>query len=117
MLAGISARSDARPIEPIQVAGYLRATQPCMLRIDVIRNGQRCLWLQGDLTGVWVDELRKQWQQETERQAGAVAVHLHDVGWVDEDGMKLLRDIHHRGDKLTGRGVMINYLIDQIVSG
>jgi hypothetical protein len=44
-------------------------------------------------------------------------IHLVDVGYVDEKGKELLAEIHSRGHRLEGRGVMVRHLVAEITEG
>ena len=56
--------------------------------------------LQGDVIGLWVGELQR--SCDGARASGlAVTVDLTDVGFVDQDGVDLLRRLRARGVSLV----------------
>lgn len=60
------------------------------------RDRQSTLRLEGDVIGLWVDELRR--SSEEPLAAGTqLTVDLADVGFVDREGIELLQRLGARG--------------------
>ena len=81
-----------------------------MLRIveEAERRGTR-LYLQGDVIGLWVEELQR--SCEAARQAGPVTVDLSDVGFVDWTGVSLLRKLDDAGVRLVNAS---RFVVEQL---
>ena len=63
------------------------------------RDRHNTLRLEGDVIGVWVDELRRS-SEEVLASGDRLVVDLADVGFVDRGGVELLQT-------LVGRGVAL----------
>lgn len=67
-----------------------------MLRIEPIEaGGSVVLRLEGRVVGPWVEELRGACESALE-QRGRLAVDLAGVGFVDRDGLALLKGLRYR---------------------
>jgi len=87
-----------------------------MLRITITDNEFEQRWiLQGRLSGEWVAELETAWKGRRQN-ARRYIVDLSDVTLVDKCGEKLLETMGRAGAELTGSGVYLNYLVDEINS-
>ena len=87
-----------------------------MLRITITDNEFEQRWiLQGRLIGEWVAELETAWKSRRQN-ARRYIVDLTDVTLVDKCGEKLLETMGRAGAELTGSGVYLNYLVDEIKS-
>ena len=89
-----------------------------MLRIEVDEQPEKTIFhVEGKLAGDWVDELRRVWtavrNESPEKQA---IVELSSVMAVDNPGRKLLSQMHTWGTRLTGKGLMIRSLIEEITA-
>jgi ABC-type transporter Mla MlaB component len=89
-----------------------------MIRIDVEDESKATtLHVEGKLAGDCVDELRRVWasvrNQSPEKET---VVDLSSVRVVDCTGRKLLCQMHGWGTRLTGTGLMIGPLIEEICS-
>ena len=87
-----------------------------MLRITTqkIGTGLR-LKLDGKLSGPWLAELERAWSELAKpARNGCVIVDITEVTHIDPDGRRLLEQMHQRGVKLTGCGIMIRDIIQQI---
>lgn len=89
-----------------------------MLRITTksgTSKSEIVLIVEGKLVKAWVDELRRCW-----RDAAAITqtiiVDLAAVSFVDGEGEKLLAEMHRGGVKVTGSGVMVTALIEEITN-
>jgi outer membrane protein len=90
-----------------------------MLRVTVKKDGQKEVWeLEGRLSGEWVKELKRYWDQSTARLAGTpVRVYLKAVSYVDPAGKQILSEMHATGAELEGCGCMTRALVDEIARG
>lgn len=87
-----------------------------MLRITITESEFEQRWiLQGRLMGEWVGELETAWKSRR-KDARRTIVDLTDVTLVDKCGEKLLEAMGRGGAELTGSGVYLNYLVDEINS-
>lgn len=85
-----------------------------MLRITITENEFEQRWiLQGRLIGEWVVELERAWKSRRQN-AHRCVVDLTDVTLVDKCGEELLEAMGRGGAELTGSGVYLNYLVDEI---
>ena len=87
-----------------------------MLRIQIDKQAEKTiLQVEGKLAGDWVDELRRVWTTVRDESPGKPAVvELSSVITVDKPGRKLLSQMYAWGTRLTGKGLMIRSLIDEI---
>jgi anti-anti-sigma regulatory factor len=87
-----------------------------MLRIRVDDQSEKTIFhVEGKLAGDWVDELRRVWTNVRNESPGKQAVvELSSVIAVDNPGRRLLSQMHSWGTQLTGKGLMIRSLIDEI---
>jgi ABC-type transporter Mla MlaB component len=83
---------------PVQPAGAIKP----MLKIETVRNGSGTvtLILEGQLIGLWVDELRLACAR-ARRARARVAVDLGGVAFVDRDGVALLRELADHGTRMS----------------
>lgn len=85
-----------------------------MLRITVEeQHGWATIHLEGTLCGPWVEELRQCWWG-TLACPEQVVVDLEAVTSMDESAKSLLEEMHAAGTQLHGRGLMTNYILEQI---
>lgn len=71
-----------------------------MLRITPIASeNDVCLRLEGKIVGAWVDELRRTVDREAARTAH-VRLDLLDVIFVDDAGLRLLRELAAAGVRI-----------------
>jgi ABC-type transporter Mla MlaB component len=88
-----------------------------MLRITITDNELEQRWiLQGRLAGPWVTELESNWKNRRVKDQRKCVVDLTDVTVVDKCGEQLLEEMQRAGAELTGSGVYLNYLVDEITS-
>ena len=87
-----------------------------MLRIEVDKqHDTTMLRVEGKLAGDCVDELRRVWMiVRTEAPEKQAVVELSSVLTVDNPGRTLLGQMHRGGTRLTGSGLMIRSLIEEI---
>ena len=101
---------------PAGCAGKQLAPVSYMLRITLQeQHGWATIHLEGMLCGPWVDEVRRCWW-ETRACPEQVVIELGSVTSIDDMGRALLAEMHRAGTQLRGRGVMTNYILEQIQS-
>src|SRR5262249_11274657 len=93
-----------------------RRRQKNMFRIRVDDQSQSTtLYIEGNLVGGSVNELRRVWTdlhgQSPNKQT---VIELTSVRAVDHAGYKVLRQMHEWGTRLTGSGLVIASLIEEI---
>jgi ABC-type transporter Mla MlaB component len=85
-----------------------------MLRITVREErGRATLKLEGNLSGPWVTELARCWQ-ETMFCPEHIIVDLSGVRTFDTQGKSLLREMHDAGSQLQGIGPLTSYIVEEI---
>ena len=67
------------------------------------------LYLQGDVIGLWVEELQR--SCEAARGAGPFTVDLRDVGFLDGAGVTLLRKLDEAGVRLVNAS---GFVVEQL---
>jgi len=80
--------------------------------LKIVEQGERegtRLRLQGDVIGLWVEELRR--SCDSARRAGPVTVDLTDVGFLDWAGVDLLRRLDDDGVRLVNAS---RFVIEQL---
>ena len=87
-----------------------------MLRVRVDDQARMTtFYVEGKLTGVSVDELRKAWAAaRIQNEKKPTVIELTSLFIVDAAGRKLLAEMHGSGAQLAGTGIMIRPLIDEI---
>jgi ABC-type transporter Mla MlaB component len=85
-----------------------------MLRITVREErGRASLKLEGNLSGPWVKELERCWQ-ETMFCPEHIIIDLSGVRRFDSQAKSLLRELHHAGSQLKGDGTLTSYILEEI---
>jgi ABC-type transporter Mla MlaB component len=85
-----------------------------MLRITVREErGRATLKLEGNLSGPWVNELERCWQ-ETMFCPEHIIIDLSGVQRFDSRAKSLLRDLHIAGSELKGEGPLTSYIVEEI---
>src|SRR5882724_13470222 len=89
-----------------------------MLRITINdAEEERCIVVEGKLTGPWVSVLDKCWEKTlAASQSKAMTVNLTAVTFVDSEGKNLLTKIRQQGAKLISSGCLINTIVEEIES-
>ena len=87
-----------------------------MLRITVHDSPAALRFqLEGKLIGPWVAELRQSWltakSVQNDRQ---IIVDLADVGFIDESGKELLRELSQSGAKFIACQPLTRAIVDQV---
>jgi ABC-type transporter Mla MlaB component len=87
-----------------------------MLRIHIEEKCESAtIRLEGRLAGPWVEELERCWRNALARLKNrTVVIELDTVTFVDAEGQSLLAEMHRAGAILVGRGVLSQYLAEQI---
>lgn len=87
-----------------------------MLKITVSREQEQTTFaLAGQLTGPWVQELRRCWRSRMEAdQAGGCLVDLRDTTYIDAEGTALLSDMHRAGAVFLAVGCMTRAIVEQV---
>ena len=90
-----------------------------MMKITFCKNSESTmLKLEGKLAGPWVNELEKAWRAFSPTATPEhLVVNLSDVTFVDDDGRKLLAEMHKAGAELIGDGLMTRFTIERIKQG
>ena len=89
-----------------------------MLRISYAQTptGQRWI-LCGQLTGLWVEELRSFWERTRNASVESHAVlDLSDVTFIDESGERLLSDMRLAGIEFVAGGIENKHLLENLCS-
>lgn len=85
-----------------------------MLRITSIESpGRLTLKLEGKLLGAWVDELRAASQPLT-TFIGERALDLADLTFIDDAGVRQLRDLTDQGMRITSCSQFVSELLHTV---
>lgn len=85
-----------------------------MLRITVREErGRATLKVEGNLSGPWVSELERCWQ-ETLFCPEHIIIDLSEVRQFDSQAKSLLRELHVAGSQLKGEGPLTSYIVQEI---
>jgi hypothetical protein len=89
-----------------------------MLKITNGTSFKQQRWiLSRQLAGLWVAELRSNWDQVRSRSRGRrYVVDLSDVNLIDELGKGLLGELRDEGAEFVARGVYTKYLLENLKS-
>ena len=87
-----------------------------MLRITNSATVNEDRWiLSGQLAGLWVAELRSNWDQLRERSRGRrCVIDLSDVTLIDKSGERLLGQLKDEGARLVAKGVYTRHLLENL---
>jgi hypothetical protein len=87
-----------------------------MLRITNSATVDEERWiLCGRLAGLWVAELRSNWDQVRARSPGRrCVIDLSDVTFINEDGEGLLGELRDEGAEFVARGVCNRHLLENL---
>ena len=86
-----------------------------MLKITShIRNQAMQLSLEGELTGPWVNELERAWQQVKPSGKGNFVIDLTGVTFIESDGKALLRRLWQDGAELIATGCCNRSIVHEI---
>jgi anti-anti-sigma regulatory factor len=89
-----------------------------MLRITNRATADEDRWiLCGQLAGLWVAELRSNWDQEGRRSQGRrCVIDLSDVTHIDKSGERLLGELKCEGAEFVAKGMYTRHLLDNLNS-
>ena len=87
-----------------------------MLKITNRATADEDRWiLCGQLAGLWVAELRSNWDQERDRSRGhRCVIDLSDVTHIDKSGEKLLGELKCEGAEFVAKGMYTRHLLDNL---
>jgi hypothetical protein len=86
-----------------------------MLRITVRRaEHDLVLTLEGCLTGPWVAEVDRCWQQASAHHRGHVRVDLRNVYLVDDAGRELMTRMHDAGAAFMASGCLMPEIVREV---
>lgn len=86
-----------------------------MLKVTVSTNSSATILnLEGKLSGPWVEELRECWRSAAVAK-GSVRVMLCAVTFIDENGKRLLTEMHREGAELVAEGCMNTAIVAEIM--
>jgi ABC-type transporter Mla MlaB component len=93
------APKSIRHIDRFKASRTVSPTEFAMLRISVVTNPDATtIKLEGKLLGPWCDEVVRACRQATGASAGLpIRLDLHDVDYVDTDGLALIRSMRDGG--------------------
>jgi ABC-type transporter Mla MlaB component len=96
--------------------GTARAADQNMLRITLENAADAATFrLEGKLTGPWVNEFARSWQDFKDRTPGTpVTIDLCKVSFIDSEGKKLLKQMFQQGAELRAR-LMTKYVVDEVI--
>lgn len=70
--------------------------------------------LEGQLTGRWVSELERVWNNVKQTEAGLLLVDLTGVTFIGEDGRSLLSRMWREGAALIASGCCTGHIVQEI---
>ncbi len=87
-----------------------------MLKITNRATADEDTWiLCGQLAGLWVAELRSNWDQERRRSRGRrCVIDLSDVTVIDKSGEELLAELREEGAEFVARGVYTKHVVENL---
>jgi anti-anti-sigma regulatory factor len=86
-----------------------------VLKVTVSTNSSgTILNLEGKLSGPWVKELRECWRS-ADVPKNSVRVMLCAVTFIDENGKRLLAQMHREGAELVAEGCMNTAIVAEIM--
>jgi hypothetical protein len=87
-----------------------------MLKITNSATVNEDRWiLSGELAGLWVAELRSNWDQVRDRsRSRKYVIDLIDVTCIDACGEKLLRELQDEGAEFVASGLYTKHLLENL---
>ncbi len=74
-----------------------------MFRVTVKAEESIDVWeLEGKLSGEWVKELERCWNEHSQQPGKAIRIQLKAVSYIDAAGKQLLTEMHERGVQIEG---------------
>jgi hypothetical protein len=88
-----------------------------VLKVTVsITSSGAIMDLEGKLAGAWVDEMKECWRSVTATGCH-IRVMLCSVTFIDEEGKRLLVEMHRQGAELIAEGCMNTAIVAEIEEG
>ena len=85
-----------------------------MLRITPIdTDGGPELKLEGKISGLWVDEMKRYWLSVAVQRRRRFQINLHEVSYIDRRGKDLLLQIEREGASLVGASEFLRHLLHE----
>ena len=85
-----------------------------MLRITPIdTDGRPELKLEGKISSLWVDEMKRYWLSVTEQRRRQLQINLREVSYVDRRGKDLLLQIEREGASLVGPSEFLMHVLHE----
>jgi len=86
-----------------------------MLKVTIKQADAAETWeLEGKLSGEWVKELARCWNERPSGSGVPLQLHLKTVSYIDAAGKQLLVEMHGRGVGIKGYGCMTSALVEEI---
>lgn len=87
-----------------------------MLKVTIKKEAEAEVWeLEGKLSGDWVKELERCWNERSTSGLVGVQVHLKAVSYIDASGKQLLITMHGGGAQIRGCGCMTTAVVEEIL--
>ena len=86
-----------------------------MLKVTIRQADAAETWeLEGKLSGEWVKELARCWNERPPGPGVPLQLYLKTVSYIDTAGKQLLVEMHGRGVEIKGCGCMTSALVEEI---
>jgi len=86
-----------------------------MLKVTIKQADSLETWeLEGKLSGDWVKELERCWNERSTPSGVSLQVHLKAVSYIDVAGKQLLTRMHGHGVEIRGHGCMTKAVVEEI---
>jgi anti-anti-sigma regulatory factor len=87
-----------------------------MLKITLSQqSGPKTIKLEGKLSGPWVGELQRVWDNFRRAEpSSSVVIDLSEVTFINSEGMRLLKSMFQQGADLRSGAVMTTFILDPI---
>jgi hypothetical protein len=86
-----------------------------VLKVTIKQVDSAETWeLEGKLSGAWVKELERCWNERSTPPGVSLQVHLKAVSYIDAAGKQLLTEMHGRGVEIRGCGCMTKAVVEEI---
>jgi ABC-type transporter Mla MlaB component len=86
-----------------------------VLKVTIKQADSAETWeLEGKLSGDWVKELERCWNERPSPSGVSLQVHLKAVSYIDAAGKQLLMKMHGRGVEIKGCGCMTRAVVEEI---
>jgi hypothetical protein len=86
-----------------------------MLKVTIKQADSVETWeLEGKLSGDWVKELERCWNERLSPAGIPLHIQLKSVSYIDAAGKQLLTEMHERGVEIRGCGCMTRAVVEEI---